>query len=289
MFDWISSKVAITVAGFLILVSSVGMLLVLHAGYDNVAMRNVADSITHAVDELATVPGDTSVNFTFDRSLVGVALPRTIRGVPYTLEFHPNGVLLTRSGVNVFSRFSENPHLWNPGLTRQASSELIALADRTVDVWTLASGLDFRGVRRYVEGVGFLSFVYHPRTESMQEYLDSELVPAMDRGETNPGSSTISVPEQYRVGVYPRMVMLEGTTPETRGVIVRGFVRAGHLWEPTSDRFTKETLDAEDAGSPGPFQENTFTVEWRIIARTDQPCTSCESGYRTTPEGFVYP
>lgn len=289
MLDWISSKVAVTVSGFILLASGAGMLLVLHGSYDNVAMRNVADSITHAVNELATVPGETSVTFTFDRSVVGVPLPRTIRGTTYALEFHSDRVFLMRAGVTVSSRFSENAHLWNPGATRQATPELVALADHAFNAWTLRSGLDFLGVRRYVEGVGYLSFVYHPDTESMQEFVDSTLVPAMNSGETSPGTSTVNIPGQYRASMYPGMIVLEGTTAGTQGLRVRGFAAVEHLWRPTTDDFTGEELAANDEANPGPLLENTFTVEWRTITRTDQPCSSCESGYRTNTEGFAYP
>jgi len=288
VLDWISSKVAVTVAGFAILVSSIGMLFVIQLGYENIEMRNVADEITHAVNQLSSVAGNASVNFTFDPGQVGVSLPRSIRRVHYTLEFHRNLVFLHRGGVTVSSRFSENIHLWNPGTTRAATHEQIATADEIIDEWSIPSGREFKAVRRYMEGTGYLTFVYHPSTEVMQRYVDEQLVPQMDRGDTSPGSTQVAVPATYRAKMYSGMIVIEGTQGDEAGLAVRGFTEVTHLWRPTSLEDTAAGLETKDQANPGPLEANAFKVEWRIIRRTDEPCESCESGFRATPEGFAY-
>ena len=147
MFEFVSSKVAMAMAGILILASVFGFFQIQNENIARLEFQETADRIADTMNEANSVNFDMTWRVGFSSTDVDVQLKEVIGGERYSIELYPNSVLVVADGRAYHSSFIGEVHLWDPGLLGPGDNDIEAL-DITNNEMSIASGEDFIIVRR---------------------------------------------------------------------------------------------------------------------------------------------
>lgn len=289
MLDWLSSKIAMTVAAVIILASMIGFFAIQNENFKIIETQNAANRVASVINDVGGIAGNTHVNVTFDPKNTAAhhILPRTIANEDYDIEFTPTLVFVKRGGVTVSSKLTHKVHIWNPGDMVKGTRAQLDLADAQFLSFALHAGTDFTIVRRNLVPAGYQTFVYDPATAELQAVANANAVGietfttyAFD-GVSEDWNETVqmSVPTGVdSMQVFPTMFMLEKD-----GLRVVHFMGVRHLWDPEQEILGEghwrvdfsDLGDIDNATASLILQAgDDYWIERKELEFTDRPLTN---------------
>ena len=113
MIDWISTKVAMTLAALILLAGVVAFFLAQQQEARHDALQSIADSAPGIFDEVSRIKGET--NITISVGPGGTQeLPGQAGGERYSLTLYPSYVAAGFDGERAFAVLRRPVHLWEP-------------------------------------------------------------------------------------------------------------------------------------------------------------------------------
>ncbi len=138
MIDWISSKVAMTLAALLLLAGVVSFFIAQQAQARHDALQAIADQAAAYIDEVSRAPGEFAASISLGvqgtLELPGLAADR-----PYSLTVYRAYVVAGFDGDRAFAVLATPIHLWQPPAGDHTSAEVEREDDLHPTV-TIASG-----------------------------------------------------------------------------------------------------------------------------------------------------
>lgn len=162
LLDFITSKIAMMIAAVIILTSVLGIFSMQREDAKELELRNVADRISGAVNNLNTVLGETSEVITFTKGEDGIFLNPKIDGKTYEIIITQNEVVVKQEGKNFLREFVVNIHTWEPENMLYNLTQL-QYKDEENTKLDFRSGEDFIIQRKLIEIDGekeYMTFVY---------------------------------------------------------------------------------------------------------------------------------
>lgn len=118
MIDWLTSKVAMTLAALLMLAGVVGFFTAQreHAVQD--ALEAIARAAAAVIDEVSRSTGDVTTSLSVGppppEAPDGLALPSMAAGGPYSITLHATHVAVESGDRRAMAGLREPVHLWRP-------------------------------------------------------------------------------------------------------------------------------------------------------------------------------
>jgi len=275
MLEWLSSKLALTVATVIILSSFTGLFLMMSEDLKDAEFQFLADRIASSIDDVSSVNGNFQVTLSFTDS------PRTGRfelqeffeGKRYTITVSPTLIRVKQGARRATSELTTSIHVWNPGDMHSVSQGQLDLADSLVKWWEIESGTNFTVVRREMGAVGYRTFAYHPCTEGPQEVADA-IAASIDEFATYSFSGTeldvnesvvkTTPPASDGMVVYPNMIVVQfGTYMGIHTTKVEHLWNPGELWNVSWEEIERRDRSAPEYLSLRPGQE--FIVKRQLL------------------------
>lgn len=145
MIEWLASKVAMTLAAFVLLASAVGLFGALQEDAARRTLAATADRLGRFLDGVGRTPGILTIRVAFDGT-GAFNLPPEVNGAAYTIEFRSTHVVLAQGSRIAFRPVIRPLHLWTPTQTAYTGEEIAAL-DAAVGPLVVPSGTAFRVTR----------------------------------------------------------------------------------------------------------------------------------------------
>ncbi|MEW5761111.1 MAG: hypothetical protein AB1779_10150 [Candidatus Thermoplasmatota archaeon] len=120
MFEWITSKVVMSIAAIILIISIAGFFQLQRSSYEVTEFNNTAIAIANIVDDVSNSPANLKQNVTFGYG-GGIKIMRNFRGNPYELEFLKDRIILRQGTTMVTKGFIKNVHLWKPETSKNIS------------------------------------------------------------------------------------------------------------------------------------------------------------------------
>ncbi|UCE74591.1 MAG: hypothetical protein JSV56_02515 [Methanomassiliicoccales archaeon] len=114
MFELLTSKLAMMIAVMIILSSILAIFTLQREDAKDMELRNTADKVSGAVDDLNSLLGETKVNVTFDSEKEGFYVDPVVLGKNYEITITRYEVVITQDGRKFISDFIVPIHLWRP-------------------------------------------------------------------------------------------------------------------------------------------------------------------------------
>ena len=115
MFDWLSSKVAMSVAALIIVASMVAFFSMQRESMHQLEFQNIADTIAKTVNDVSASTASFKKNITFNKDKSGARyIPATFYGKTYLIIFYLDSVDIKQGGLKARASFSKKVHLYNP-------------------------------------------------------------------------------------------------------------------------------------------------------------------------------
>jgi len=118
MLDWLTSKVAMSVAVLILIVSMVGFFAIQRSELEAIEFQNSANTIANAVNEVGRSEANTQLNITFnqvERNTKGnVYINPLFRSRTYDVVIYHNVVNLMQDDKSVTAKFHFNIHPFAP-------------------------------------------------------------------------------------------------------------------------------------------------------------------------------
>jgi hypothetical protein len=131
MLDWLSSKVAMTLAALLMLAGVTGFFLAQEERVVQDALDGVAANAAAYIDEVSLSLGEMTTSLSIGpppREIPeGLELPSMAAGERYSLVLHASYVLIEGGGHRAMAGLHRPVHLWRPDERPYAASEVAAL------------------------------------------------------------------------------------------------------------------------------------------------------------------
>ena len=138
MIDWISTKVAMSLAALLLLAGSVSFFLAQQNQARNDALQSIADRAAAYFDEVSRSPGETATSISLGPGGT-LDLPGLAAGEVYSLTLYRQYVVAARGGERAFAILETPIHMWQPRARNYTASEVADL-DTLHPSLTLESG-----------------------------------------------------------------------------------------------------------------------------------------------------
>ena len=162
MLEFVISKMAMMIAAIIILSSVLGIYTLQREQAKDLELRNIADKIADAIDDLNSLQGETKVNVTFERGKEGVYVKPSVKGKNYEIMIAQYKVMISQNHKRSISNLMGPTHSWEP-LSNSYTLTQIEEIDGTNRTLELKSGKDFKIERKLIEISGeneYRTFVY---------------------------------------------------------------------------------------------------------------------------------
>jgi hypothetical protein len=146
MFDWFSSKIAMIIAISILTIAVVGFFNNETSNLSTQELKNIADRISSAINNMANIKAETQLKITFNESANGVYINPRVQGEAYVVNLTQNLVILKYRGVVITSKISSQIHLWDPTIlnsSKNFSSTKVQEYDSIYSSKQFPSGTDF--------------------------------------------------------------------------------------------------------------------------------------------------
>ena len=153
MLDWFSSKIAMTIAISILTIAVVGFFNNETSNLSTQELKNIADKISGAINNMANIKAETQLKITFNESANGVYINPRVQGEAYVVNLTQNLVILKYRGVIITSKISSQIHLWDPSIlnsSKNFSSSAVQEYDLVYSSRQLMSGTDFTILNKLV-------------------------------------------------------------------------------------------------------------------------------------------
>ncbi|MEM3342415.1 MAG: hypothetical protein QW728_06945, partial [Thermoplasmata archaeon] len=114
MFDWFTSKIAVSVAALILLSAVAGFFVYQRNSVDIEKLQIKADNIARIINQMSTLQSQSSMRIVFTSEQDGVYIDPMIDGNSYTITIYANMVLLEMKGAKAVAHLISNVHLWAP-------------------------------------------------------------------------------------------------------------------------------------------------------------------------------
>jgi hypothetical protein len=114
MLEWVTSKVVVSIAALLILVSVGGFFTVQQDGMKGSALKNVSDNLAKAINQVSTMNSQTTLVISFDNEGKGAHLPSSINGDRYSVQLQRDLIICKMGDKTANSNLYTNVHLFDP-------------------------------------------------------------------------------------------------------------------------------------------------------------------------------
>lgn len=113
MIDWISNKVAMTLAALLLLAGSVSFFLAQQQEARHDALQSIADRAAAYLDEVSRRPGEMATSISLGPGGT-LELPALAAGDVYSFTLYRSYVVAARAGERAFATLHAPIHMWQP-------------------------------------------------------------------------------------------------------------------------------------------------------------------------------
>jgi hypothetical protein len=114
MLEWITSKVVVSIAALLMLVSVGGFFTIQQDGMKGSELKNVSDNLAKAINQVSTLNSEATLVISFDNEGKGAHLPSSINGERYSVEMQRDLILCKMGGKEAATELLTNVHLFDP-------------------------------------------------------------------------------------------------------------------------------------------------------------------------------
>lgn len=179
MIDMIYSKLAIAIAGLMILTGMTGFYIYNSNRMGEIYLNEVCEIIVQRIDEMSNVNAEAKYQFSFDTKNANkpnvIMLPISYDNNDYTFTITENIITVQWKNKIVYGNMISRPHMWNPGDMTELSEENILLGNKLVPEISFFSGEDFFIERKLIKTPNeeYHSFIYTKSTIEPQEILNT--------------------------------------------------------------------------------------------------------------------
>jgi hypothetical protein len=114
MLEWITSKVVVSIAALLILVSVGGFFVTEREGWKDAQATNISKEIAKLVNQVSTLNSNLTTVIHFGDGDSGINLPSNVDGASYVIKFDRTTVRCELNGRSSRSDFYTGVHLYSP-------------------------------------------------------------------------------------------------------------------------------------------------------------------------------
>jgi hypothetical protein len=148
VIDWLSTKVAMSLAALILLAGVVAFFLAAQQEARHDALQSIADRAAGILDEVSRTKGE--MNITISVGPGGTQeLPGQAGGEPYSLTLYPSYVVAGFDGERAFAVLHTPVHLWEPRAGAYTAARVADLDTRHPSL-SIGSGGTVVVVRRYL-------------------------------------------------------------------------------------------------------------------------------------------
>jgi hypothetical protein len=150
VLDLLTSKLAMMIAALIILTSVLGIYAYQREQAKDLELRNIADTISGAIDDFNALLGESKVNVTFDRDGQGIYIQPKVDGKSYDILITKYKVIISQESRRFYSNYAGSIHLWIPQSDSYNQTE-IEDCDSEFKMLELVSGDTFQIERKLLE------------------------------------------------------------------------------------------------------------------------------------------
>jgi hypothetical protein len=129
MLEWLTSKVVVSVAALLILVSVGGFFAIQQESMKGSELKNVSNNLAKAINQVSTINSEANLVISFDNEGKGAHLPSSINGERYSVELQRNFIICKMGDKTASSELFSNVHLFAPTGTDLSNTTLLRQKD----------------------------------------------------------------------------------------------------------------------------------------------------------------
>lgn len=165
MLDWFSSKIAMIIAISILTIAVVGFFNNEISSFNSLELKNIADEISNAINNVANVKAEIQLRVTFSENVNGTYIRPTVRGETYSINLTQDSVTLRYKEFTVTNKVISRIHLWNVSLlnsSKNLSSSRVQEYDSANSSNQFLSGTDFIILNKQINVDGnevYLTFV----------------------------------------------------------------------------------------------------------------------------------
>jgi len=126
VIDWISTKVAMTLAALILLAGVVAFFLAQQQEARHDALQSIADSASAYTDGVSAMAGEVATSMSLGPG-GSQELPGTAAGEAYALTVYPSYVVAGLDGERAFAILRTPVHLWQPRAGNYTAAEVAGL------------------------------------------------------------------------------------------------------------------------------------------------------------------
>jgi len=129
MLEWITSKVVVSIAALLMLVSVGGFFAVQQDGMKSSELKNASDNLAKAINQMSTMNSESNLVISFANDGKGAHLPSSLNGERYSIELQRDFIFCKMAGKTVTSELYTNVHLFDPTSIDLSNTTLVRQKD----------------------------------------------------------------------------------------------------------------------------------------------------------------
>ena len=124
MFEWFSSKVAMSVAVIILVAAMIGFFAYINSRVSSVEFSSIPEAIASAVDRTATTNENITTRVTFvDGSTNGTYIDPMFKNNGYHIMISSSEAVVQQSSLTASAAFSKKIHLWKPDSTVEVTKK----------------------------------------------------------------------------------------------------------------------------------------------------------------------
>ncbi len=134
MYDWLTSKVAMSMAAAILIVVVLGFVYEQNRSYNTVGFQNIADEMANACNKVASSSCNLTHVITSKKGMPNSTyVSPTSGGTKYKVVVWRDAFEVRQAGVSARARISTVAHLWAPGGLYQTNTTRLKDADSRID------------------------------------------------------------------------------------------------------------------------------------------------------------
>ncbi|MEM2900607.1 MAG: hypothetical protein QXT63_07425 [Thermoplasmata archaeon] len=134
MYDWLTSKVAMSIAAAILVSVVLGFIWEQNRSYQNIGFQNIADEIANACNKVSSSSCNITHLLTSKKGIQNSTfINPTSSGAKYKVLIWRDSVELRQNELTVRARFSTTVHLWKPGELWETNSSSLKDADAKIN------------------------------------------------------------------------------------------------------------------------------------------------------------
>jgi|GEM_PF-1951996 len=134
MYDWLTSKVAMSIAAAILVAVVLGFVWEQNRSYNNIGFQNIADEIANACNKVSASSCNITHLLTSKKGIQNSTfISPTSGGAKYKVLIWRDSVELRQAELSVRARFSTIVHLWKPGELWETNATSLKDADTRIN------------------------------------------------------------------------------------------------------------------------------------------------------------